>query len=91
MTRKEYIKSSVFLTKEQKEILVNDLIKNGEVSIGGLITIKLKTVTMKGRERIDPYDISKGFRITDVNKKHTTIQSSVSMQFKKVVKNKMLA
>ena len=91
MARKENIKATITLSKEDKQKLIEALLKNGEASIGGLVVLKLGTITMKGMERVDPEDHSKGFRFTDINKTHTTIKAMVSTQFKRVVKEKKLA
>jgi hypothetical protein len=76
---------SVVLTKEQKEKLLHDLIKKGEATILGVVTLRMKKHKMKGREHIDPENPDKGFRVTDMNKTTNIITASVTKYFKRSV------
>lgn len=78
--------TSIKLTKEQKEKLINDLATYGKASIHGVVDFKFSIREMKGREFIDENNPLKGFRITDVNVKSPIVSSIVTEHFKRKVK-----
>ena len=75
----------IVLPIDVRKQIKDELRKHGQVNILGIVTLKIKKKTIKGRELIDPDDHLKGFRITDMNKTVNEVTARVSHEFKQTL------